>query len=68
MTSDGSGDGPPNISPGSTVREVGPYVLRTLLDEVPLSADGGQDDIKINCVDYLGKFVVLRNLGVRAHR
>ncbi|KAF5679907.1 TGF beta receptor associated protein [Fusarium heterosporum] len=53
MTSDGSGDGPPNISPGQTIREVGPYVLRTLLDEVPLSADGGQDDIKINCVDYL---------------
>ncbi|KAM0210175.1 hypothetical protein ACHAQD_004663 [Fusarium lateritium] len=53
MTPDGSGDGPPNINPGSTIREVGPYVLRTLLDEVPLSADGGQDDIKINCVDYL---------------
>ncbi|RBQ74972.1 hypothetical protein FVER14953_07380 [Fusarium verticillioides] len=55
MTSDGSGDGPSITSPGltSTSREVGPYVLRTLLDEVPLSADGSKDDIKINCVDYL---------------
>ncbi|KAJ4263163.1 hypothetical protein NW762_006785 [Fusarium torreyae] len=55
MTSDGSGDGPPTSSPaqGLANREVGPYVLRTLLDEVPLSADGSQDDIKINCVDYL---------------
>ena len=34
--------------------EAGPFVLRTLLDEVPLSADGPHDDIKINCVDYLG--------------
>jgi hypothetical protein len=55
MTSDGSGDGPSITSPGLTSREVGPYVLRTLLDEVPLSADGSKDDIKINCVDYLGK-------------
>ena len=32
----------------------GPYVLRPLLQNVPLSADGGDEDIKINCVDYLG--------------
>lgn len=68
MTSDGSGDGPPNINPGATIREVGPYVLRTLLDEVPLSADGGHDDIKINCVDYLGKFALSRNFGICGHR
>ncbi|KAF5018720.1 hypothetical protein F66182_9279 [Fusarium sp. NRRL 66182] len=55
MTSDGSGDGPPTASPRltSTSREVGPYVLRILLNEVPLSADGSQDDTKINCVEYL---------------
>ena len=35
--------------------ESGPFVLRTLLDEVPLSAEGPHDDIKINCVDYLGQ-------------
>jgi hypothetical protein len=35
--------------------ESGPFVLRTLLQDVPLSADGANDgDIKINCVDYLG--------------
>ena len=34
--------------------EAGPFVLRSLLDDVPLSADGDQEDIKINCVDYLG--------------
>lgn len=34
--------------------EAGPYVLRTLLRDVPLSADGSQnDEIKINCVEYL---------------
>lgn len=34
--------------------QTGPFVLRTLLDAVPLSEDGDNDDIKINCVDYLG--------------
>lgn len=34
----------------------GPFVLRTLLDNVPLSEDGADDDVKINCVDYLGTF------------
>jgi hypothetical protein len=32
----------------------GPYVLRTLFADVPLSEDGSRDDIKINCVEYLG--------------
>ncbi|KAJ4389487.1 hypothetical protein N0V93_006956 [Gnomoniopsis smithogilvyi] len=31
----------------------GPFVLRSLLDNVPLSEDGDNDDVKINCVDYL---------------
>ncbi|KAF6813439.1 TGFbeta receptor associated protein [Colletotrichum sojae] len=34
-------------------RNDGPYVLHTLLDEVPLSADGAVEGVKINCVDYL---------------
>lgn len=33
----------------------GPYVLRPLLHDVPLSAEGNDEDIKINCVDYLGE-------------
>lgn len=31
----------------------GPFVLRTLLHDVPLAEDGDNDDVKINCVDYL---------------
>jgi len=34
--------------------ETGPYVLRSLLQDVPLSADGRDDDIEINCVEFLG--------------
>lgn len=33
----------------------GPYVLRPLLQGVPLSAEGGEEEIKINCVDFLGR-------------
>jgi len=35
--------------------ETGPYVLRTLLANVPLSAEGDGDDTKINCVEVLGR-------------
>jgi hypothetical protein len=37
-----------------TTLEPGPYVLRSLLDDVPLSAEGDRDDIEINCVEFLG--------------
>ncbi|KAI1813560.1 hypothetical protein GGS20DRAFT_553045 [Poronia punctata] len=40
-----------NISTPS-VAGAGPYVLRTLFSDVPLSEDGSRDDIKINCVEY----------------
>ncbi|RFU74436.1 vacuolar sorting [Trichoderma arundinaceum] len=33
-------------------RQDGPYVLQPWVDSVPLSADGSEDDIKINCVEY----------------
>lgn len=29
-----------------------PYVLRQLLDEVPLSAEDGTTDVHITCVEY----------------
>ncbi|ROT40142.1 hypothetical protein SODALDRAFT_332305 [Sodiomyces alkalinus F11] len=32
--------------------EDGPYILRTLLKDVPLSADGADNGTKINCVEY----------------
>lgn len=39
--------------------QIGPYALRTLLDDVPLSEDGDNANIKINCVDYLGKVLFI---------
>ncbi len=38
----------------ASLRNNGPYVLRTLLDDVPLSDDGSNLDVKINCVEYFG--------------
>ncbi|RCI14039.1 hypothetical protein L249_8193 [Ophiocordyceps polyrhachis-furcata BCC 54312] len=38
-----------------TRREDGPYVLRPLLDDVPLSADGSQGHVEIKCIEYLGR-------------
>lgn len=37
------------------VAEDGPYLLQSLLEDVPLSEDGSKGDIKINCVEYYGK-------------
>ena len=45
-------------NPNRAALEAGPYVLRTLLKDVPLSADGANDDVKINCVDYLGACIL----------
>lgn len=36
--------------------ETGPYVFHSLLDDLPLSADGDRDDIEINCVEFLGTY------------
>jgi hypothetical protein len=38
-----------------TASETGPFVLRSLLEDVPLSAEGDNDDIEINCVEFLGE-------------
>lgn len=50
---------PPDDEPAATTGPAGPlqdgpFVLRPLLDDVPLSEDGQNADIKITCVDYLG--------------
>ncbi|CAI4212942.1 unnamed protein product [Parascedosporium putredinis] len=42
---------PPQPSPPPPA--TGPFALRTLLDNVPLNADGTSEDVKITCVDYL---------------
>jgi hypothetical protein len=34
--------------------ETGPFVLRALLEDLPLSAEGDRDDIEISCVEFLG--------------
>ena len=47
----------PGTSRGSSIAaETGPYVLRTLLDDLPLSADGERHDIEINCVEVHGVY------------
>jgi hypothetical protein len=44
------------------IPETGPYVLRGLLEDLPLSADGSRDDIDITCVEFLGMQLALLNL------
>ncbi|KAG7289466.1 hypothetical protein NEMBOFW57_005837 [Staphylotrichum longicolle] len=39
-------------APAATLPSARPYALRPLLHDVPLSADGKDEDIKINCVEY----------------
>ena len=56
--------GDPEGIPGSTsgpldFAETGPYVFRSLLDNVPLAADGDRDDIEINCVEFLGTYIAM---------
>ncbi len=46
-------------SAGAGALERGPFVLRSLLDNVPLSADGTEDDIQINCVEYYGELFLV---------
>lgn len=36
------------------IPETGPFVLRSLLEDVPLSADGDRGGIEITCVEFLG--------------
>jgi hypothetical protein len=47
----------PTSSTQAPAPETGPFVLRTLLDDVPLSADRARDGIKITCVEFLGRYV-----------
>ena len=36
--------------------ETGPYILRSLIDSVPLNGDGAEEDISITCVELYGMF------------
>lgn len=55
MASDDSGEiaASEGVKAGSLGQ--GPFVLRSLIKDLPLSADGDREDIEINCVEYLGK-------------
>lgn len=52
-TDTNSGESSPTAKVHSSL-EMGPFVLRPLLEHVPLSADDAEDEVKINCVEYLG--------------
>lgn len=52
MTSGDADQRRPSNAPELGRLEDGPFVLRTLLGQVPLSGDGSSHDIKINCVEY----------------
>ena len=58
---------PDELASSSTIvapaAETGPYVLRTLLQDIPLSADGNGDDIEINCVEFLGMWSYQFDMG-----
>ena len=43
-----------NTPPQPNAPDLGPFVLKSLLEDVPLSADGDEEDIVINCVEYFG--------------
>ena len=47
-------DPPRNQHKAAALPGAGPYALRPLLHDVPLSADGNDEDVKINCVEYFG--------------
>ena len=44
----------PTDQDGPGPREDGPYILRPLLEGVPLVADGSEKNVKINCVEFHG--------------
>jgi hypothetical protein len=44
----------PSSNVERAIPETGPYILRSLLEDLPLSADGDRDDIEITCVEFLG--------------
>lgn len=46
-------------SPQHSSATRGPFALRTLLDNVPLTTDETPEDVKITCVDYLGKCTLI---------
>ncbi len=46
------------------VPETGPYILRTLVENVPLASEGDASDIEISCVELWGKLKHQMSLSV----
>lgn len=38
--------------------ESGPYVLRKVLENIPLTTEDGNDQVSITCVEYWSRYVV----------
>lgn len=62
MASGESDQGHSQEAPCDALVEAGPFVLRNLLESVPLSADGTSQEIKINCVEYYGEQLLVPSL------
>jgi vacuolar protein sorting-associated protein 3 len=45
-------DGGPRKRRKISPPEPGPYVLRNVLDDIPLKADDSQEEVSITCVEY----------------
>jgi hypothetical protein len=52
MTSTGSSNQPSIAVAEQPRQQDGPYVLRSLLEDVPLSADGSDEEVQITSVEY----------------
>jgi len=44
------------VKKGTAFHETGTHILRSLVEEVPLSADGEASDVSITCVELWGTF------------
>jgi hypothetical protein len=53
MSADGAG---PRKRRKLSPPDPGPYVLRDVLDHIPLKAEDDQEDVSITCVEYWSRF------------
>lgn len=59
-----SEDGGEDNDPTALGLLTGPYILRDLLTNVPLSEDGHEEDLKITCVEFWSRSLVFGRLAV----
>lgn len=51
-----SGAAPAHIERRAQLESTGPYALRCMIDEVPLSTEGNETTIVITCVEFWGQW------------